>query len=52
MWIYEAVAREAFEAVKDLVEKYIVQLGGKQADANLPKCPGLHRGNPVSGAKN
>ena len=36
MWIYEAVTREAFEAVKDLVEKYIVQLGGKQADVKLP----------------
>ena len=36
MWIYESVTRQEFEAIKDIVEKYIVMLGGNKVSIELP----------------
>lgn len=30
MWPYESVTRQEFESIKDVVETYIVMLGGKK----------------------
>ena len=36
MWIYESVTRQEFESIKDIVEKYIVMLGGNKVSVELP----------------
>ena len=36
MWIYESVTRQEFEAIKDIVEEYIVMLGGNKVSIELP----------------
>ena len=36
MWIYEHVTRQEFESIKDVVETYIVMLGGNKVSIELP----------------
>ena len=36
MWIYESVTRQEFESIKDVVETYIVMLGGNKVSIELP----------------
>ena len=36
MWIYDSVTRQEFESIKDIVEKYIVTLGGNKVSIALP----------------
>ncbi len=36
MWIYESVTRQEFESIKDIVEKYIMTLGGNKVSIALP----------------
>ncbi|MBQ8408434.1 MAG: hypothetical protein IJY39_06165 [Clostridia bacterium] len=36
MWIYEGVTRQEFESIKDVVEKYIVMLGGNKVSIESP----------------
>lgn len=36
MWIYESVTRQEFESIKDIVEKFIVMLGGNRVAIELP----------------
>ena len=36
MWIYEGVTRQEFESIKDVVEKFIVMLGGNKVSIELP----------------
>ena len=36
MWIYESITRQEFESIKDIVEKYIVMLGGNKVSIQLP----------------
>lgn len=36
MWIYKSVTRQEFESTKDVVEKYIVMLGGNKVSIELP----------------
>lgn len=36
MWPYESVIRQEFESIKDVVETYIVMLGGNKVSIELP----------------
>ena len=36
MWPYESVTRQEFESIKDVVETYIVMLGGNKVSIELP----------------
>ncbi|MBE5759513.1 MAG: hypothetical protein E7332_05745 [Clostridiales bacterium] len=36
MWIYKSVTRQELESIKDIVEKYIVMLGGNKVSIALP----------------
>ena len=36
MWIYENVTRQEFESIKEIVEKFIVMLGGNKVSVDLP----------------
>ena len=36
MWEYTCITRENFELVKDKIENFIVLLGGKKAQIELP----------------
>lgn len=36
MWIYESVTRQEFESTKDLIEEFIMMLGGARVSIDLP----------------
>ena len=36
MWPYESVTRQEFESIKDVVETYILMLGGNKVSIELP----------------